>query len=1815
MSETPESTAFLNLLRRGLDQGGFEIDDSIAVLLPLMREVARAHDLGLVAPLQGTAGLQVDAAGRLGLAADSFSRPQRNYGRIQELATLPPPAAAQGAKPDGSWTLTGTRAAPAARNEVAASVETLVRPAFLPGYQSWEHAIGHHDPVTDIFSLGLLLASFACNLDFTRLEDVRRFAKHRENLFELNPRLHPVVARVIVQMTELDRHERAPDLGQLIATLETYRDQPVDIDLSGCQAAAPADRRRLIRDTLRDRLFEISRRNRLVYFRETLQTLNLTVASVPLVNQARSIHPEQLFIWQGELALSLSHAQGLSLGKWLRLEDSPHTRSILDKIIAEARRDRAEFGFAQLRLVLCFLRWHNLKEAPQERIHSPLLLLPVEVTKRRGVRDAYVLTPVSAEAEVNPALRHHLRTLYGISLPEFIDLQETSLDAFHVRLQEQIRASEPGVSLEKLENPPIEALHEIARRRADEWGRRRHAQETSHRAESASEEAPLVATDAPLDASPSDPREEVGPPERERPRAPTRRGDPRSENPYRWAYDLCALTLGNFHYRKMTLVRDYANLADEESSPTGFDAVFSLEPKPTEESEDEGSPLRDQYPIVPCDSAQAAAVARSRRGTSFIIQGPPGTGKSQTITNLIADYVARGKRVLFVCEKRAAIDVVFHRLRQQGLDELCCLIHDSQNDKKSFIQNLKQTYERWLAEPLDESAEKSREHILQAIEQDLEALERFSRGMTQVSDISGLPTRRLIHRLVEIADRRTSLSPEAEELVTPYPSWLSHGELIERLEGALRALGQDTVFARHPFRWLGRDALLSPRPVEFVQQRLDVLDPLLDALESSLELSGAPESVWDTLPKISEVLQYARRILPLAERDLLALLDPASPLSAQLQQSLAEIEAADRAWNAAKQHTQHWRLPLDPADTENALEVVRQHETSSLRFFHPSYWRLRRALHRRYDFSAHAVPPPFRRVLEDLQAEQQAERLLAERRATFALTFRDCTPAELVALVSAARGGEGILQPPLAEFRRALAGHSDGAGVVRSLAEVEPHFLRLQTLLAELLWLHEALDLESLRGVLDQLRRDLRRLPDLVPLLSELADAPDALRYALANVDVRLDQYEAATADKSLTALYRTDTALTRFDGRVLEAYRQRLERHHALLLKKNATIIRDLVRRRFREHVQLSSVPAAQLNEEQVAFKKAYAAGRHDLEHEFGKTMRYRSIRDLVAGPSGQVVHDLKPVWLMSPLSVSDTLPLHPDAFDVVIFDEASQIPVEEAVPAVYRAPQVIVVGDQMQLPPTTFFSSTRDISEPLEAEEDGERVEIDLDADSFLAQAERNLPSTLLAWHYRSRYEALISFSNAAFYSGNLLTVPDRHLASSSDNPLLVTRPDQAPANVDALLARSISFHFVETGVYEQRRNLPEARYIAETVRELLRRKTSLSIGIVAFSEAQQTEIERALDALGEQDADFAARLEAEMGREENDQFCGLFVKNLENVQGDERDIILLSICYGRDGRGRMLMNFGPINQRGGEKRLNVIFSRARHHMAVVSSIRHDDITNDYNDGANALRNFLRYAESLSRGDLADARNVLENLNPLNRKTLGPPTTRDAVVEQLAVALRRRGHSVDVNAGQSRFRCDLALCATDGNTYALGILVDTDAHYENENLLDRYLTRPSLLESFGWDVLIVLTKDWLHEPEAVLERIERRLRGEARESAELPETPREEARPAGVPRPRSDGPLSRPSSPASHRTTSGRADTGSGVNGKRRYLESRDGSSPKFWEITVSGASFTVRFGRTGTAGQTQKKDFRSAEEAAKAAEQLADSRLRKGYVERTA
>ncbi len=1859
---------FLEFLRRGCEAGGFGTDDVLAAVLPLFEQVGTAHDRDWVAPLQGIDSLRVDD-GRLWLEESGLLRPRKQFTHVDQVQKTH----------DSAVEIVGElrrhtdvdQGPLAQRNlRIGALGEAPGQPVFLPGYVAWEHLCGHHDPLTDIFSLGLILASLACSIDLTDPEELESFVAHRENLFALNERIHPVVAATVAQMTELNRHRRAQSVEGIVRRLRHYRDQTVDFAtdfrrLRGFRESAPTERGPLILGQLRNRLFEISRRNRLLYFKPTLQTLNLTLASVPLLLDHRHLQPEQLFLWHDRLAGAIKGGESIVLGNYLRFEDAPYAPGVLDQIIATARRDRNEFGFAQLRLVVCFLRWHNLKEEPQERIHSPLLLLPVELTRKKGVRDAYVLKATTTEAEVNPALRHHLKQLYGLDLPEIVDLAETTLDAFHALLSEQIRASEPGVTLTKLDRPQIQLIHERARQRLDQF-RKRQRQLTRgvrqfdsfdysyarehlrplgiqiflNRIKPARAPFADVAGQPPAPRRPHivdpEPAPTPGVTEKETQlyalRTPEAAG-----NPYSWDFDLCSFTLGNFNYRKMSLVQDYAALLERPIDSPSFDALFATQPRPAAPVALAPLPLAEQVPVVDCDPTQALAVARARRGDSYIIQGPPGTGKSQTITNLIASYVARQKRVLFVCEKRAAIDVVYHRLNRQGLGELCCLIHDSQTDKRDFIRDLKQTYEAFLNQPTDDALAAQRTELLRLMELETAALQRWTDGMQARVETCSLTVRDLLARLVALRSAAVELTPIQAEQVPGYPQWEPHAEIVRSLTAALHRLGGAPTLAEHSFRHLTREALESPRPIAAINAAVDESARLQTTIDQALAGCGDGAPLGTTFTDLDAAVALAETIAPLAAADALDLLSPRGPRSRSLAKATRDWRTAAKALDKAKAATAGWKNKLPSSETEAALALTRRFDGRLMRWFNPAFWRTRKVLQERYDFSRHAIPPSWTQILTDLQTEHAATATCAQTRGLLEEACGELDTDTGLALLERLATDAGAWAPAARALLQWFIENPEATYVVETLTGLRPTLTRLGECLGLVMGDHATLTRAQLTTELQQLRADLVWLPDVLPVLAEALRLPDALKQSLQQLPLTDHQLEAAMARKSLAGIYQQDRLLEATDGRLIGQRVARLQKAHREWMALNASWIRHGVRRAFLKKVQLSSVPAAQLAPADKELKRLYATGRRELEHEFAKTMRHRSIRDLAGDETGVVLRDLKPVWLMSPLSVSDTLPLLGTAFDVVIFDEASQIPVEEAMPAVFRAPQVIVVGDEMQLPPTNFFSAARADDELVSDGEEGGTVAADLDADSFLTQASRYLPATMLGWHYRSRSEALISYSNHAFYEGRLLTIPDRKVLGPGAGEILVGHPDEGRANVDALLARSASFHFLGTGVYERRCNTMEADYLAALVRELLARETGLSIGIVAFSEAQQGEIEGALRRLAVDDAAFRNRLEAEYEREADGQFCGLFIKNLENVQGDERDIILLSVCYGYDRNRRMLMNFGPINQRGGEKRLNVIISRARHHMAVISSIRHFDITNDYNDGANCLRNFLEYAAACSSGDLPTARRVLNTANPLGGGSPAATAADDLVTEQIAAALRKRGWLAETQVGQSTFRLPLAIRRPGAEHHALAVMIDDRGHYAQRDVIERFLLRPGVLQAFGWSLLTVFTKDWLHDPDGVLRQIEQAMENPA--SLTPPEEPAAAAPPTSPIPGAEPGPESVPALPAPAPAT-GAAQSepvGPGPNpaspeparppvlpsppprpvevpvpGVVRRFESTAAGADKFWEIHVTGTEVTLHYGRRGTKGQTQTKAFANGHSACNEQERLIRSKLAKGYVE---
>lgn len=1694
-----------DLLARARARQGLPVDDVLALVLPLVDQVAALHESGRVAPLRGLGALRV-VDHRVEIDVSGAGAPTRNAAAVEEAERALGSAALDVRRGADQHRDLGSGTSSRVEDDVDPSGPTRVR--TVAGWQRWEHLVGHHDELTDVGSLGELLAALLTGLDLADEDDARALAEHRRNLFVLAPGVHPVVAGVVTAMVEPDRHRRLQDLSDAGTRLRTYRDQPEDFDLDRLLAAAaeqPGGRRAAVLGHLRDRLFDLSRRNPLLHFRATARTINLTQASVPLVLDARSIRPEQLFTWGGPASRRLAEGKAVDVGSLVRWDDAPYAEPALDTVAATARRDRAEFGQDQLRLVVAFLRWHNLREDADTPITSPLVLAAAGLTKKRGVRQSYRLElTAGSEAEVNPVLRHQLRELYGFTLPETIDLTvPDAVDSLRAEIERQARATERGLAITLVDRPRIELIRSRAQTALQSYRRRRPGRRPTigRRQYAYSYTRPgwqplgLQIFQDRLERSPLPLSVELG--DAPAPRttmAAAEAGVVETElytvtagetNPYAWEVDLCSVTLANFNYRTLSLVRDYDALLAAPRPHAPFDELFSSEAR---EAPATGGdfPVEDRYLVVPADDSQVAAIAQARARDNFVIQGPPGTGKSQTITNLIADCLARGQRVLFVCQKRAALDVVHARLRSRGLDEVCTLVHDSQQDKKAFVHGLRDTYEAWSSDDVTPLADlEARRHALVA---DVAAVREEVAGhdAALVASVDGGPrTIDVLDRLVALRSARwgDDLAPALARLLPDPARWRAARPAVDRLTSALARGGEPVALAASPLALVDPAVLGAHRADAQVALAAETVGTDWSRVLAVLRAADPTHS--DATPADAHRVAALHAVLdPLARHGRLDALRGRSAVATQLTSSARDQASLVNTAHQTAAAAAGWHLPPTPDAARAALDVAVRKQDAALRFLSGEWRRAKALVEDGYRTPAGAPAATPAAALGLLVAQQDAAAALAVSHADAESTWGSPDLVGLRRDLGELRDLEG----DAARWRDLLAGADDGP---REALDVLATALGSAAAPTETgVLLPGDVPLETLLDGLARLASPAGQalVRDTAPALLELAGHPEVLA-ALRVLDAEPDRIEYAVLAGAVQAARAAQPALDRLDGRRLGDLIDRIASIEPALHRANAEVIVARLRDRFAGLVAHSRRSVSGMSEPDRELKRTWTGGRREVEHEFGKVRAYKSIRHLADGDPGAVVAALRPVWLMSPASLSDTLTLT-EAFDVVIYDEASQVPVEEAIPALHRARQVIVVGDRMQLPPTRYFRSGAAGTNPAEQDDDADdeagQLGVVLDADSFLAVSSTRLPSSMLLWHYRSQFEALIRFSNAAFYEGRLATVPDRTPSRPDRAPVRVTTEEppttEAVAAVtDAVLDGSVTVVKVADGVYDHRTNAAEATWTAELVRDLLARETGLTLGVVAFSEAQQGEIERALERLCDDDPAFAAAYDAEVSREEDGQGVGLFVKNLENVQGDERDVILMSVCYAAGPGGRMRMNFGPINNSGGEKRLNVIFSRARRHMVLMSSIEPSAITNVYNDGANTLRGFLQYAEAVSRADEAGATAALASW----RRTTAAGGETSTIAEQVADGLRARGLEVATSLGRSGFRCDLGVRRPGDESWTTAVLIDHAERVDSGSTEQRRLVQPGVLRAAGWRVEQVLAQEWVERPEAVLDRL----------------------------------------------------------------------------------------------------------------------------------
>ncbi|TGE20639.1 DUF3320 domain-containing protein [Hymenobacter aquaticus] len=1124
----------------------------------------------------------------------------------------------------------------------------------------------------------------------------------------------------------------------------------------------------------------------------------------------------------------------------------------------------------------------------------------------------------------------------------------------------------------------------------------------------------------------------------------------------RWQVQPDSIALGFFSFGKFLLYRDldpatWPAGADLLAHPAiaallGPDTGFQDAPPSVGDTAflDTESAAHALHQVLDADSSQLLALLAVQEGRNLVIQGPPGTGKSQTIANLLAEAIGAGKKVLFVAEKMAALEVVQRRLDNLGLGAACLELHSHKANKKALHDELKHTLS--LGRPAAPPAVADQVAQLPRYRQ---ALNDYALAVNAPIGHSRRTAQQVVGELLHLREQRGAV--ELPRLAFPSLStWTdadaAHAEAqATRLQATLQKVGRPKsllFWGSELLVLLPADQDALPHLLRAAQAALAALQTAAATLARHLALPApADRAAAEALLPTARHIQLAPPLTGIAVLDsgwaraasrvaelqqagtgYLALhqqYDAVLLPEAWGQQLLAERAAllsyGDKWWKflngdyrqARKRLQSIWRGPL-PAAAEVLPVLDAIHESR----------RYAQAIAAAAPWAAPLFGPAWQALRSDWPALRKVADYLG---LTHQRIAQRQLPAEVLPYLAVASGADGIAAP-LATLETALARHRAATQALTAALqlnearrfgpdgrlEFQPFPAQEQTLSA---WLT---DVPALRLTTEwnnvAAAVAAENLPELVRLAETWEPAAQYLAAAVRQTWLEYLQKQA----------YAQHPALRQFER----------ASHEEMAARFRAADEDSLYHNRVRAMQQhFNQLPNAQASGQMLL-----------LRNEFAKKTRHLPLRKLMQ-QAGRAIQAIKPVFMMSPLSVASYLPPGAVEFDLVVFDEASQVKPVDALGAIARGRQLVVVGDSKQLPPTSFFDSLTGAGE----EADEENVTADVPSILELCKA-RQMPERMLRWHYRSQHESLITPSNHLFYEDKLVVFP-------------------SPGGQGQL---GLVYHHLPATYYERgttRTNPLEAAAVAQAVLHHARTTPRLTLGVVAFSMAQRQAIEDALEKLRRQHPE----TEDFFNRHPHEPF---FVKNLENVQGDERDVILISLGYGRTREGSLSMSFGPLNGEGGERRLNVLITRAKQRCEVFTNFAADDLdlARTKAKGVAALKTFLHFAQ----------RGVL-NQNQNTGRALESPFE-----EAVHRALTARGYTVRPRVGSQGFSLDLAVVDPDQpGRYLLGIECDGAMYHSARSARDRDRLRQQVLENVGWQLHRIWSTDWFRDPARETERV----------------------------------------------------------------------------------------------------------------------------------
>lgn len=1129
----------------------------------------------------------------------------------------------------------------------------------------------------------------------------------------------------------------------------------------------------------------------------------------------------------------------------------------------------------------------------------------------------------------------------------------------------------------------------------------------------------------------------------------------------RWQVDRDGIQLGFFSFAKLLMVRDLEPDKWPEGALFEHPILAGLLSEGFAEEADDFPEVDDLdrifapaelIQIVDADASQTLVIETVRKGRNLVVQGPPGTGKSQTITNIIASAAFDGKSVLFVAEKMAALNVVHDRLRDNGLRDLCLELHSRSANKRIVAEELGRTLNAAGTQAaIEDAVELTRLR---------DQLNRIAGVMHRGVGQTGVTPYRAISTLIRLQEQGFSPS---DIKVAGVENWT--GEQLDAALTAAAALGTITGKAgpklEHPFFGVRRLDLL-PTDRQRLKPRLETLISLLGEADKSA--AAVAQGLGISEPRSAKT-----------SSGIVSVIEHVSTLSSAAMpfaSAIAQHGGIDRAKVLAEAGSKFDALRVENANVFSAAAATTpiDHLRSLLVSGHGFFGRLGG----RYRSGSAELASLLRISLPKTQPERLAllDRLVELQQASQRLRSFDALGVELLgslwqgedtdfaALSQAADWMSQLMQVAVEFSATAAVGlrRYEPAQLQRLRDLVSQKSSDAQAIAKEVLTTLD-LDLEQVFGVTrpDEVPFDkllawvqlwngsLERLDEWSQLQSADASlrrlAGDGVADAVASGAVPPDQLRSTIRYIHAEGIYRRFAASEAWATNLTSPEKAELAANFRTREKSRRAAVSRLVRTN-----HLAQIPRGGMG----------AMGL--VRGEVGKRRGHKPLRRLMS-EAGAVIQQIKPVMLMSPISVAQYLPPGALEFDLLVIDEASQVRPEDALGAIARARQVVVVGDKRQLPPTSFFD--RVLSDAVE-EDPEEEADIPMPAvtaatelESILTLCEaRGLTTRMLRWHYRSRHPSLIKVSNDTFYSDN--------------GGLILFPSPSATREIDGLSLTRVHGAYDRGG---KRHNLDEAKAVADAVAEHATRHSKRSLGVVTFSTAQRDAITERLATLRQTHK----ALDAFMREGVNEEF---FVKNIENVQGDERDVIFISVGYGPRIAGTPLdsMAFGPVSTEGGERRLNVLFTRARFRTQVFVSFGSADINLERSKsvGARVLKQFLYYAET---GD--------------ERTTTLSEEDPDSDFEvSVASEIRRLGYEVDYQVGSSGFKLDLAVRrpGQDGK-YMLAIECDGATYHSAVWARERDRLRQEILEGLGWRFHRVWSTDWFHRRNEEVRRLEAAL------------------------------------------------------------------------------------------------------------------------------